>query len=165
MVYAKSIFTDPEQVLIYLASYTHRVAISNNRIIDMTDGNVSFTYRDRKDNEKTKIMTLDACEFIRRFLLHVLPHGFKRIRHYGLLANRCKMNTIPRCRKLLNMPVEFTVQEQKTTRELLIQLTGNDLWKCPQCEKGTMIIAARIAGFTDQTIFDCKKNIPIFDSS
>ena len=88
MVYAKRPFGGPEQVLKYLARYTHRVAISNRRLISMADGRVTFEWKDYADGNQTKTMTLEAVEFIRRFLLHVLPSGFVHIRHFGFLANR-----------------------------------------------------------------------------
>jgi hypothetical protein len=87
VVYSKPLFGGPDQVLDYLGRYTHRVAISNHRLVSLVDGKVTFRWRDYKEDNKQKRMTLDALEFIRRFLLHVLPHGFVRIRHYGLLAN------------------------------------------------------------------------------
>jgi len=87
----------PEYVLEYLARYTHRIAISNNRLLSLEDGKVTFTYKNR-DTEQTEQATIDAVEFIRRFLLHVLPKGFMRIRHYGLFANRCKRENVRRCR-------------------------------------------------------------------
>jgi hypothetical protein len=90
IVYAKPPFGGPEQVLKYLAGYTHRVAISNRRLLSMEDGRVTFEWKDYADGDKTKIMTLDAVEFIRRFLLHIFPSGFVRIRQYGFLANRAQ---------------------------------------------------------------------------
>ena len=101
VVYAKKPFSDPERVLDYLGRYTHRVAISNNRIIAIEEGKVSFQYRDRKAKNKLRRMTLRAEEFIRRFLLHVLPESFVRIRHYGILANRTKKEELGCCRRLL----------------------------------------------------------------
>ena len=89
-VYAKRPFSSPETVLEYLGRYTHRVAISNHRIQSVADGKVSFFHRGRKADTSTRLMTLDASEFIRRFLLHVLPAGFQRVRHFGFLANRWK---------------------------------------------------------------------------
>jgi hypothetical protein len=93
VVYCKKPFAGPQQVLRYIGRYTHRVAISNQRIINIDSGNVTFTYRNRGNNNARKTMTLPAKEFIRRFLLHVLPDGFVRIRHFGILANRYKRKT------------------------------------------------------------------------
>jgi hypothetical protein len=155
IVYAKKPFENPEHVLKYIARYTHRIAISNNRIVDVKNGNVSFTYKDRKNNDGTKIMTLDVDEFIRRFLLHVLPDGLQKIRHYGFLANRCKMNNLSRCRKIFQLSPAVPQREEKTSRELMIQLTGIDFMICPVCKKGTMKLIAKI-----------QKHVPmIFDSS
>lgn len=101
VVYAKPPFGGPEQVLAYLGRYTHRVAIANSRLVSLADGKVTFRWRDYRHHGKTKLMTLDADEFIRRFLLHTLPDGFHRIRHYGLLANGQRSANLERCRQLL----------------------------------------------------------------
>jgi hypothetical protein len=95
VVYAKPPFGGPEQVLAYLSRYTHRVAIANSRLIKLEDGRVSFRWRDYRHGAQSKVMTLTAEEFIRRFLLHALPDGFQRIRHYGLLAARRQARTVP----------------------------------------------------------------------
>ena len=100
VLYAKKPFGSPQTVLDYLGRYTHRVALSNDRILKLENGQVTFTYRDRKDKDRLKPMPLDAQEFIRRFLLHVLPEGFVRVRHFGFLANRSKKHALPQCRKL-----------------------------------------------------------------
>jgi len=104
VVYAKQPFGGPEQVLAYLGRYTHRVAIANSRLISITDEAVAFRWKDYRHHAKRKIMTLGTDEFIRRFLLHTLPDGFHRIRHYGLLANRHRMAKLALCRKLLDVP-------------------------------------------------------------
>jgi hypothetical protein len=101
VVYAKPPFGGPAQVLKYLARYTHRVAISNSRLLDMSDGRVSFRYKDYADGHEQKTMTLSADEFLRRFLQHVLPKGFVKVRHYGLLANRQRAVRLEQCRRLL----------------------------------------------------------------
>jgi|SRR5580700_717275 hypothetical protein len=103
VVYAKQPFAGPAQVLAYLARYTHRVAIANSRLLSLSDGKVRFRWRDYKDDNKSKVMTLEAGEFIRRFLLHVLPDGFHRIRHYGLFANGHRADKLALCRKLLEV--------------------------------------------------------------
>jgi len=102
VVYAKPPFGGPEQVLAYLGRYTHRVAIANSRLISMADGQVKFRWKDYRHRGKAKLMTLDANEFIRRFLLHTLPDGFHRIRHYGFLANGHRTRKIALCRRLLD---------------------------------------------------------------
>jgi hypothetical protein len=101
VVFAKAPFGGPGQVLKYLARYTHRVAISNARLLSMEDGRVSFEYKDYADGNKSKVMTLEATEFIRRFLLHILPAGFVRIRQFGFLANRARKKKLALCRELL----------------------------------------------------------------
>ena len=104
VVYAKPPFGGPAQVLAYLGRYTHRVAIANSRLVDVTDGQVAFRWRDYRHHGKAKVMTLDADEFIRRFLLHTLPDGFHRIRHYGFLANGQRVGKLALCRRLLEVP-------------------------------------------------------------
>ena len=135
-VRANFVVMTPDQVLRYLGRYTHRVAISNNRILHADDRDVTFSYRDRRNNVR-KEMTLQAREFIRRFLLHVLPQGFMRIRSFGFLANRIKKQSLAGIREILGQ----TPPEQpgaKTTRELLLELAGVDIVRCPECGKGHM---------------------------
>ena len=140
VVFSKKPFAGPQQVLDYIGRYTHRVAISNNRIVDVKDGMVTFTYKDRKDNDTLKLTTVDSGEFIRRFLLHVLPPGFMKIRHCGFLANKCKKETIKLCRELIGDNVQHPKRQKKTATELMIELTGTDITRCPCCSEGTMII-------------------------
>src|SRR2546421_4960643 len=104
VVYAKRPFGGPEQVLDYLGRYTHRVAIANSRLVGLTEGRVSFRWKDYRHHDKQKVMTLGADEFIRRFLLHVLPDGFHRIRHYGYLANGGRAAQLAHFRRLLVVP-------------------------------------------------------------
>src|ERR1700686_4338591 len=104
VVYAKRPFAGPEQVLDYVGRYTHRAAISNHGLLDIAEGTVTFRYKDYRHDAQQKTMTLEAEEFIRRFLLHVLPQGFQRIRYYGFLANRYREQKLARCRELLDMP-------------------------------------------------------------
>jgi Putative transposase len=131
-------------VLDYLGRYTHRVALTNERILSVQNGQVTFTYRDRKDKDRLKSMTLDAQEFIRRFLLHVLPDGFMRIRHFGFLANRAKKHALPQCRKLLGLSAALPELPKKSTHDLLLELTGIDLSRCPRCQKGTLIVIGQM---------------------
>ena len=137
VVYAKPPFGGPERVLDYLGRYTHRVAISNNRLKELKDGRVTFAYKDYKDQHRQKLMTLPADEFLRRFLLHVLPHGFQRIRHYGLLGNRHRAENLARCRELLAVPTPVAPPQQDYG-ERYRQLTGQDPLQCPQCKRGQM---------------------------
>jgi hypothetical protein len=142
VVYAKRPFAGPEQVLDYVGRYTHRVAISNNRLLDIAEGKVTFRYKDYRHDAQQKTMTLEAQEFIRRFLLHVLPAGFQRIRYYGFLANRYREQKLARCRDLLGMPVlELAAPEAtKDYRERYEELTGSSLWQCPVCHQGRMLV-------------------------
>jgi hypothetical protein len=142
VVYAKRPFAGPEQVLDYVGRYTHRVAISNNRLLDIAEGQVSFRYKDYRHDAQPKTMTLDAEEFIRRFLLHVLPAGFQRIRYYGFLGNRYRKEKLARCRQLLGMPAfegQVPVKEAAPDyRERYEALTGVSLRRCPVCHQGCM---------------------------
>ncbi len=139
IVYAKRPFAGPEQVLDYLGRYTHRVAISNNRIVAMQNASVSFTYRDRADDNNKKLMTLEATEFIRRFLLHVLPDGFVKIRYFGFLAHRNKKRCIALIRKLIDPQAQPIQKLVETAVEMIQRLTGTDITCCPQCKKGKMV--------------------------
>ena len=143
MVYAKRPFAGPEQVLDYVGRYTHRVAISNNRLLDIDHGNITFRYKDYRHDGQHKTMTLEAEEFIRRFLLHVLPDGFQRIRYYGLLGNRYREEKLARCRQLLGMSANLLpAEESKDYRERYEELTGCSLRECPFCHHGRMVIVA-----------------------
>jgi len=139
IVYAKRPFAGPEQVLEYLGRYTHRVAISNNRIVSVQNGKVTFTYRDRKCNDEVKAMSLEADEFIRRFLLHVLPEGFMKIRYFGFLANTNKKQSVPLLRKLIDPTAQLPDRVTETVEEMMLRLTGEDIACCPQCHKGKMV--------------------------
>jgi len=143
VVYAKRPFAGPEQVLAYLGRYTHRVAIANSRLVALDDGRVSFHWKDYRHHDKRKLMTLDAEEFLRRFLLHALPNGFHRIRHYGFLANRQREAKLALCRRLLAAePPPAPVRLDY--RERMRQLTGRDLERCARCG-GTMIAIGRFS--------------------
>jgi Putative transposase len=144
VVYAKKPFGSPQTVLDYLGRYTHRVALSNDRILSVQNGQVTLSYRDRKDENRKKTITLDAQEFIRRFLLQVLPQGFMRIRHFGFLANRTKKHALPQCRKLLGLNPALLSLPHKSARDLLSELTAIDLSRCPCCQKGTMIVVGEL---------------------
>ena len=132
----------PEDVLEYLARYTHRVAIANSRIKALKDGMVTFTAKDRKKN-RTASVTISAVEFIRRFLLHSLPKRFVRIRHYGFLANRYRSANLAAIRPLMALPAPSDVPET-TVGALLRQLTGIDITVCPCCRKGKMHLFRKI---------------------
>ncbi|MFC2172192.1 IS91 family transposase [Acidobacteriota bacterium] len=141
VVYSKKPFAGAEHILDYLSRYTHRVAISNDRIIDIDNGKVRFKYRDRRENDTVKVMILTAEKFIRRFLLHVLPTGLTRIRYYGFLANRNRKKNLSMCRRLLGLSSRDESEViDKSTPELIFELTGVDPTKCPKCKRGTMLI-------------------------
>ncbi|MFO7667220.1 MAG: IS91 family transposase [Desulfobacterales bacterium] len=146
IVYCKPPFGGPKGVLQYLGRYTHRVAISNNRILASRDGNVSFLWRDYADNNRQKTMTLKAGEFIRRFLLHALPERYVRIRHFGLLANRSRKDNITACRKIIGGCKAVTKENarQETWQEQLLRICGIDVTICPVCQKGRMCRIERL---------------------
>jgi hypothetical protein len=151
IVYAKRPFAGPEQVLEYLGRYTHRVAISNNRIVSITNDKVTFTYKDRKNNDEVKTMVLDADEFIRRFLLHVLPNGFMKIRYFGFLANTNKKKCVPLLRKLIDPSAQLPDKISETVQEMMLRLTGEDITCCPQCQKGRMVKLRKLSKPTVDT--------------
>lgn len=144
IVYCKKPFAGPQQVRDYIGRYTHRVAISNHRIVSIEGGMVTFTYRDRKNSNTLKTMTLKVNEFIWRFLLHVLPDGFMRIRHFGFLANRYKKENIQKCREILGWAEQTPVTCEKDYQEHLLELTGIDITLCPCCKNGSMIVVQKI---------------------
>ena len=146
VVYAKSPFAGPEQVLDYVGRYTHRVAISNNRLLDIEAGHVHFRYKDYRNQGQQKTMTLSAEEFIRRFLLHTLPEGFQRIRYYGVLGNRYRREKLARCRELLNMAPPEPPQPPQDYRDRHEELTGASLRECPLCHRGRMFTVEILAG-------------------
>jgi len=142
-VYSKPPFSKADQVLEYLGRYTHRIAISNHRLISMRNGQIAFQWRDRADGNKTKLLTLKATEFLRRFLLHVLPSRLVRIRHFGFLANSVRRKKLTRCQELLQVPrQEINADDNKseTWQETLLRLTGKDVTRCPQCKRGRLIL-------------------------
>jgi hypothetical protein len=141
VVYAKAPFGGPERVLEYLGRYTHRVAIANSRLVEFDNGEVAFQWKDYRHESRHKVMRLQADEFVRRFLLHVLPPGFQRIRHYGLLANRTRDAKLAQCRQLLDSPAPASAatEEPEDYRDRYERLTGVSLWDCPLCKHGRMI--------------------------
>ena len=141
VVYAKPPFGGPEQVLEYLGRYTHRVAIANSRLVTIEDGTVAFRWKDYRHHDRQKVMTLSADEFLRRFLLHVLPDGFQRIRHYGLLGNRNRAAKLALCRRLLEAPLPPApvLAELADPHDRYEALTGCSLHLCPVCHVGHMV--------------------------
>ena len=150
VVYAKRPFAGAQQVVDYVGRYTHRVAISNHRLLDMDGGRVRFTYKDYRADppDASKSMTLAATEFIRRFLLHVLPTGFNRIRDYGFLGARHRREKLTRCRQLLGSTASLTTPADATApadyHDRVETLTGMSLRVCPACHHGEMIIVERL---------------------
>jgi hypothetical protein len=147
VVYAKRPFAGPEQVLDYVGRYTHRVAISNHRLLDIDGGQVSFRYKDYRNSNRQRTMTLTAEEFIRRFLLHVLPRGFHRIRYYGFLGNRFRQEKLALCRQLLGMAPQQVPQTQPVDLDYQDhheQLTGISLRICPVCHRGHMVVVEQL---------------------
>lgn len=165
IVYAKQPFAGPEHVLNYLSRYTHKIALSNHRITSIHQDSVTFSYRDRKRNNALKNMTLPVNQFISRFLLHILPKSFIRIRHYGFLSNRDRSTHISLARHLLNMPPPENQSTAASTQERILTLAGIDISKCPRCTSGTMRFARTLPKlnlFTRNTYYHKPK---ILDSS
>jgi hypothetical protein len=165
VVYSKAPFQGPEKVLDYLGRYTHRVAISNHRIANVKDGHVTFRYRDRRDADKCKLTTISAQEFIRRFLLHVLPNSFRRIRHYGFLANRCKARDLPRCRELLGVLPHPAEPIPESVQDRVLRLTGVDITQCPRCKEGHLVRVIELPTPSAGVSGDGLPVVPPFDTS
>jgi hypothetical protein len=139
VVYAKPPFGGPPQAIEYLGRYTHRVAISNQRLVALEDGQVSFRWKDYRHADKQQVTTVSAQEFIRRFLLHALPPGFQRIRYFGLLANCHRKAKLELCRQQLAAPLADLLPVPQDYRDFYAALTGKNLRLCPECGIGTMI--------------------------
>jgi len=137
VVYSKPPFGGPEYVLQYLGRYTHRVAISNHRLVSLADGQVTFRWRDSADHNQTKLMTLSLDDFLRRFLLHLLPKGFVRVRHFGFLASRRRSTLLPLCFAALGTAPSQTEPDTSTAHE------SDPLWRCPNCG-GPMAVIERL---------------------
>jgi Putative transposase len=144
VVYAKRPFAGPEQVLDYVGRYTHRVAISNNRLVSIDNGKVRFRWKDYRDGNRQKTMTLAAEEFIRRFLIHVLPDGFHRIRYYGFLGNCHRARKLALCRDLLGMAPAAPSDPPADFRDQVVALIGQSLRVCPLCHTGIMVVTGCI---------------------
>jgi len=147
-LHAKQPFAGPEHVFAYLSRYTHKVAISNSRLVAMTDGSITFLARDNHNTAKKRTVTVTAQEFIRRFLLHVLPARFIKIRHYGLMASTNARTKLQIARELLEQarpqapeskPASSSLQPARTWQEIFLHVTGVDLTVCPQCGKGRLV--------------------------
>ncbi len=145
VVYAKRPFAGPAQVLDYVGRYTHRVAISNNRLVSMEQGKVRFRWKDYRNGNQQKTMSLQADEFIRRFLIHVLPDGFHRIRYFGFLGNCHRTRKLELCRELLRMAPAAPADPPADYRDRYEALTGKMLRQCPHCLAGMMVVISCIA--------------------
>jgi hypothetical protein len=142
VVYAKRPFGGAQHALRYLGQYTHRVAISNHRLVALADGMVTFRWRDSAHKNKKRLMTLPVNEFLRRFLLHVLPPGFVRIRHFGLMAHRRRSASLPLCLQLLAQ--SGRVRAEAGSGEQKAVSPPRPLWTCPQCG-GPMVLIERLS--------------------
>jgi hypothetical protein len=145
VVYGKAPLAGPAQVLRYLGRYTHRIAIGNERLVALEEGRVTFRYRDRKRGNASRLLSLEAPAFVQRFLRHVLPSGFVRVRHFGLQANGCRSRLIARARQLLHAPAppEPDATEPESWQDLYRRLTGRDPARCPYCNLGTLRAVAQ----------------------
>lgn len=146
VVYCKPPFGKADTVIEYLGRYTHRVALSNNRVVSLEGDRVTIKYRDRADQDKVKLLSLEAYEFIRRFLLHILPDRYMKIRHYGILSNRNRKTKLQRCKELLGVETEEgeNIEEEESWEDLLTRITGIDPRICPYCGKGKMVLREKL---------------------
>ena len=146
VVFAKKPFGGPAQVFNYLGNYTHRVGISNNRIISFNEGKVTFLFKDRRNKNKTKKLTIDSLLFVKRFILHILPKGFMKIRYYGFLGNTVKKELIPLCRDLMQLSSGSNSYTKKPISLLYEQIDSvmDNIYKCPVCRKGIMVLVSDI---------------------
>ena len=160
VVYAKRPLAGPTQILEYLGRYTHRVATSNERLVSHAHGVVRFRWKDYADADRVKIMTLAAEEFIRRFLLHVVPGGFVRIRHFGFLANRTRRAKLARCRALLDPSPSPVAAPAESVPALMLRLTGIDIERCPLCPRGRLHVTEIITPTSPPT-----RRVPPVDTS
>lgn len=143
-IYSKKTFKNPVAVINYLSKYTHRVAIANERIVAMTDTDVTIIVKDRKKGNMPKKVTMKGVEFVRRFIMHILPRAFVKIRYYGVLSNRNKKTKLELCRYLTHTPDYIPKYKGMTKIEILNKVSGKDISKCPCCKKGKMTIVTSI---------------------
>lgn len=151
VVYSKRPFNGTKNVLAYLGRYTHKIAISNHRLVSFGGKTVHFRWRDYADGNRPKIMRLDADEFLRRFFLHVLPSRFTRIRHYGLLSNRDRNKNLKQCRDLLGQDAPESAGPE-SAKDLIARLTGIDVTLCPHCRQGKLVHIETFEPFDDRPI-------------
>lgn len=154
VVYAKEPFAGPEKLLDYLGRYTHKIAISNHRLVACDENSVTFKWRDYSDHNQAKVMSLSPNEFIRRFLQHVVPKGFMRIRFFGFLANTCKTQNIEAIRKNLSYTPAKKQAEAKDVQTIMLELTGVDISLCPFCKKGHLHRIEKLPSKLSNTLWD-----------
>lgn len=150
-VYAKAPFGGPQQVIEYLGRYTHKVAITRHRILQVADGTITFRYKDYADGDKTKEMTLTQPEFLRRFEQTILPKGFVKIRSYGFLKNHNKHARLNELRAKMNLP-PAPPKVKIPVRQRMLEKYGKDISRCPKCERGTMLLMETIRPYHDYRI-------------
>ena len=163
VVYAKEPIPDPRHVLKYLARYTHRVAISNHRLVALEDSQVTFRYKDYTHGHRLRTLTLDAIEFLRRLMLHVPPHGFHRLRHFGFLANRVRQAKLAQCRALLGHALQSLVQQEAAASKPPEGTAGEPGAVCPVCQQGRMQLVQTV--YRQTAAWDLSVPAPVCDTS
>jgi Putative transposase/Transposase zinc-binding domain len=163
VVYAKEPIPDPQHVLKYLARYTHRIAISNHRLVTLEDGQVTFRYKDYQRSHRLRTLTLDAVEFLRRLMLHVPPHGFHRMRHFGFLANRVRQEKLAQCRTLLGYTTQSHIPAAAVDRKApeVPGAAPGDV--CPVCQHGRMQLIKTV--YRQPAVWDLSVPAPGLDTS
>jgi hypothetical protein len=159
-VYAKEPLQDPQHVLTYLARYTHRVALSNHRLVALEGGQVTFRYKDYRRGHRLRTLTLEAVEFLRRLMLHIPPRGFQRLRHFGFLANRMRQEKLAQCRTLQGHATRPPVQEVPVDREVPAGEPGT---LCPVCQHGHMQLVQTL--YRQPAAWDLSVSMPRLDTS
>jgi hypothetical protein len=163
VVYAKEPIQDPRHVLTYLARYTHRVAISNHRLVALEDGRVTFRYKDYQRGHRLRTLTLDAVEFLRRLMLHVPPRGFHRLRYFGFLANRVRQEKLTQCRTLLGHTTRPPTRDEATDLKTPEGSAGEPGSVCPVCQHGRMHLVQTL--YRQPTAWDLSVPMPRLDTS
>jgi hypothetical protein len=163
VVYAKEPLQDPQHVLQYLARYTHRVAISNHRLVALEDGQVTFRYKDYQRGHRLRTLTLEAVEFLRRLMLHVPPRGFHRLRHFGFLANRVRQEKLTQCRMLLGHATQPRVQAAAADLQAPKVSVGEPGAACPVCQHGRMHLVKTV--YRQPAVWDLSVPTPRLDTS
>jgi hypothetical protein len=163
VVYVKEPLQDPRHVLQYLARYTHRVAISNHRLVALEDGQVTFRYKDYQRGHRLRTLTLDAVEFLRRLMLHVPPHGFHRVRHFGFLANRVRQAKLAQCRMLLGHATYPHTREAAADLQASKVSAAEPGAACPVCQHGRMQLIKTV--YRQPAVWDLSVPAPGLDTS